>query len=214
MRSSRYEARGKFGEHERCVRVARGVAESNSSFLIRSVIGPQNFYHSLDQWNAKLTPILDTRVFPRFPAFSRALGELPFFVLSCYWLFRVFSFLLIGHCNFFWFWFTTQALYDSPASFGNYQLLMTLNWQNFYRTRRMFENLKLDDYTRTHIQVTVLKVLLWYRYHMLLSVKFCLQSIYPFNSHEWPRQNFSSQYPYNIKQTSDKNKEKYQLGDY
>ena len=25
--SSRYEARGKFGEHERCVRVARGVAE-------------------------------------------------------------------------------------------------------------------------------------------------------------------------------------------
>ena len=31
--SSRYEARGKFGEHERCVRVARGVAEGNSSFL-------------------------------------------------------------------------------------------------------------------------------------------------------------------------------------
>ena len=33
VRSSRYEARGKFGEHERYVRVARGVAESNSSFL-------------------------------------------------------------------------------------------------------------------------------------------------------------------------------------
>ena len=33
VRSSRYEARRKFGEHERCVRVARGVAESNSSFL-------------------------------------------------------------------------------------------------------------------------------------------------------------------------------------
>ena len=27
------EARGKFGEHERCVRVARAVAESNSNFL-------------------------------------------------------------------------------------------------------------------------------------------------------------------------------------
>ena len=27
VRSSSYEARGKFGEHERCVRVARGVAE-------------------------------------------------------------------------------------------------------------------------------------------------------------------------------------------
>ena len=33
VRSSRYEARLKFGEHKRCVRVARGVAESNSSFL-------------------------------------------------------------------------------------------------------------------------------------------------------------------------------------
>ena len=33
VRSSRYEAGGKFGEHERCVRVARGVADSNSSFL-------------------------------------------------------------------------------------------------------------------------------------------------------------------------------------
>ncbi|RMX40775.1 hypothetical protein pdam_00021849 [Pocillopora damicornis] len=31
--SSRYEAQGKFGEHERYVRVAQGVTESNSSFL-------------------------------------------------------------------------------------------------------------------------------------------------------------------------------------
>ena len=30
---SRYEASGRFGEHERRVRVARSVAESNSSFL-------------------------------------------------------------------------------------------------------------------------------------------------------------------------------------
>ena len=36
----------------------------------------------------------------------------------------------------------------------------------------------------------------------------------PFNSHELPRQNFSLQYQNNIKQTSDENKEKYQLGDY
>ena len=33
MRLSRYEAHGKFGEHKRCVRVAWGIAESNSSFL-------------------------------------------------------------------------------------------------------------------------------------------------------------------------------------
>ena len=36
----------------------------------------------------------------------------------------------------------------------------------------------------------------------------------PFNSHDWPRKNFSLQYQYNIKQTSDENREKYQLGDY
>ena len=33
MCSLRYEAHKKFGEHERCIRVARGIAESNSSFL-------------------------------------------------------------------------------------------------------------------------------------------------------------------------------------
>ena len=37
--------------------------------------------------------------------------------------------------------------------------------------------------------------------------------VYLSNSNEWPRQNFSLQYKYNIKQTSDENKEKYQLGD-
>ena len=39
-------------------------------------------------------------------------------------------------------------------------------------------------------------------------------SYQPFNSHEWPRQNFSSQYQYNIKQTKDESKEKYKLGNY
>ena len=33
VRSSRYEAHRKFGELERCIRVSRGIAESNSSFL-------------------------------------------------------------------------------------------------------------------------------------------------------------------------------------
>ena len=34
-----------------------------------------------------------------------------------------------------------------------------------------------------------------------------LVSPLPFNSHEWPRQNFSLQYQYIIKQTSDENNE-------
>ena len=36
----------------------------------------------------------------------------------------------------------------------------------------------------------------------------------PFHSHKWPRQNFSSQYQYNIKQVGDENGEEYQLCDY
>ena len=33
-------------------------------------------------------------------------------------------------------------------------------------------------------------------------------------SHEWPRQNFSLQYKYNIRQTGDENKEKYKFEDF
>ena len=33
-------------------------------------------------------------------------------------------------------------------------------------------------------------------------------------SDQWPRQNFSLQYWYNIKETSDENTPKFQLGDY
>ena len=35
-----------------------------------------------------------------------------------------------------------------------------------------------------------------------------------FNSHEWPRQNFSLQYQYNNKQTGDENREKYKFEDF
>ena len=34
----------------------------------------------------------------------------------------------------------------------------------------------------------------------------------PFNSHEWPGQNFSLQYKHNIKQTSDEKKENINKG--
>ena len=46
-----YEARGKFGEHERRVRVAWGAAESNSSFL--SALQTSQVLHIL--MNAQLT---------------------------------------------------------------------------------------------------------------------------------------------------------------
>ena len=40
-----------------------------------------------------------------------------------------------------------------------------------------------------------------------------LKLVISFHYHEPPRQNFSLQYQYNLKQTSDENKEKYHLGD-
>ena len=51
VRSSKYEARVQFGEHERYVRVARRVVESNSSFL-RALQTSQVFHISM---NAQLT---------------------------------------------------------------------------------------------------------------------------------------------------------------
>ena len=51
MHSLRYEACGKFGEHERCVSVARVIAESNSSSL--SALQTSQVLHVL--MNAQLT---------------------------------------------------------------------------------------------------------------------------------------------------------------
>ena len=39
------DTRGKFGEHEKCVRVARGAAESNSSFLSTTKSMSKFFYN-------------------------------------------------------------------------------------------------------------------------------------------------------------------------
>lgn len=63
------------------------------SFDLRhSMIGSENSNHSLNQSDAKLKSFTAW-----LPAFSRALV----FILSSHWLFKVFSFLLIGSCNYF-----------------------------------------------------------------------------------------------------------------
>ena len=48
------DARGKFGEHERYVRVARGAAESNSSFDIhvRTAKSMSKFFYNIADKNA------------------------------------------------------------------------------------------------------------------------------------------------------------------
>ena len=64
--------------------------------LLCSVIGPETYA------TLKLKPITSWS-----PAFSRALFSLFVFTLSSHWLLIVFSFLLIGRCDYFGFGFTT-----------------------------------------------------------------------------------------------------------
>ena len=54
---------------------------------------------------------------------------------------------------------------------------------------------------------------LWASLSSLKSKFHKMLTLQPFNSHKWSRQNFSSEYQYNINQISDENKEKYKFGD-
>ena len=56
VRSSRYEALGKLGEHERCIIVAWGVAKSNSSFL--SALQTSQVLHILMNTQLTYEPIV------------------------------------------------------------------------------------------------------------------------------------------------------------
>ena len=62
------------------------------------MIGLENLRHSLDQSDAKLKSVMSWS-----PTFSCALGSLVgfFFTLSSCYLFKVFSFILIGPCDYF-----------------------------------------------------------------------------------------------------------------
>ena len=75
--------------------VSKAIQDYFGFALLRYVIGPENWCHFLSQSDFKPKPITTWS-----PAFSRALGCLIVFTLSSHWLWRVFSFLLIG-C---WFW--------------------------------------------------------------------------------------------------------------
>ena len=74
------------------------------SFFLFVLIGPANLRHSLNQSKAKLIPVTTSS-----PAFSRALERFVGCTLSSHWLFKVFSFLLIGRCDYYGFGFTTVS---------------------------------------------------------------------------------------------------------
>ena len=70
------DARGKFVEHEKCVRVARGAAESNSSFL--SALQTSQVYPYLDIRTAKsMSKFFYNR------ATTRICAKKPFIVIEC-----------------------------------------------------------------------------------------------------------------------------------
>ena len=70
------DARGKFEEHEKCVRVARGAAESNSSFL--SALQTSQVYPYLDIRTAKsMSKFFYNR------ATTRICAKKPFIVIEC-----------------------------------------------------------------------------------------------------------------------------------
>ena len=69
---------------------------SHFVFALRcSVIGPENSHHSLNQSDAKLTPIETWS-----SALSRACGSLPVLILSSHWLLMTQTFAAIGSCNY------------------------------------------------------------------------------------------------------------------
>ena len=82
--------------------MSKVIRNSVGFALLRSVIGQENSRHPLRQSDAKLKPIATWSL-----AFSRACGQLHVFTLSSHWLLVIFSFILIGRCDYFGFGFTT-----------------------------------------------------------------------------------------------------------
>ena len=70
------------------------IRDCTSFGEICSVIGPEHSRHSVNQSDSKLKPIPTGS-----PALSRASSSLLVFILNSDWLFRVFSFIMIGHCG-------------------------------------------------------------------------------------------------------------------
>ena len=67
---------------------------------LRSVIGTKDLCLALDQSDAKLKPVLTWS-----RAFYRALGSLVVRTMSSHCLLKEFTFILLGSCDFLWFWF-------------------------------------------------------------------------------------------------------------
>ena len=125
-----------------------------------------------------------------------------------------------------------SVLYTFPeVLMGRTCLIRFFSWWSFllflwscWEKLNADNSLGLKDYTLIYWYFNSLKWFTWNFYPCTIQQtgnentqtyysKEVVILIQPFNSHEWPRQNFSLQYLYNINQISDENKEKYQFGD-
>ena len=83
--------------------------------LLQSVIGLETSRHTLNQSDTKLEPITAWSL-----AFSRVLkSRLHAFTFSSHWLLVIFTFVLIGRCDYFGFGHTTlnrKALYEREGT--------------------------------------------------------------------------------------------------
>ena len=111
-------------------------------------------FNSLCDWSRKLAPLSKPKnatlkpITSRSLSFSRALGSSFVFSLGSHWLVKVFSFLLIGRCDYFGFGFTTLnwkklcccysclgysrllPYLEFPEGFKNPTLLILITWKS------------------------------------------------------------------------------------
>ena len=118
----------------------------------------------------------------------------------------------------FRFQFSSGLHFRKPSTYSSWQKMIwspaLLYKKNWYSTH--FFNSNIRDLANTSLWkpsmlkkiVTALKGIVQY---FITDYDVKMKGSLTFNSHEQPRWNFSKQYPHNIKQTSDKNKKRYQL---
>ena len=105
--------------------MSRVIRECIGFALLLSCDWLKNSRLAFNQSDAKLIPIAIWS-----PAFSRALGGLVVFTLSSRWLFQLFSFLLIGRCDYFGFGFMTlnrKVLFEEKSAESNFELIIEGN---------------------------------------------------------------------------------------
>ena len=109
-------------------------------YLIHSTIGSKNSRHSLNQSEARISPISTWS-----PAFSRTSGGLPLSTLSSLWLFWIFSILI--PLQLLWFWFYDTYLKRALRAHKSFSI--TLKYLAF--VNNLYEDVYKRSWSRNGI---------------------------------------------------------------